>query len=120
MDRKARIREYKETPRPMGVFRVRNTATGRSFIGSSKDLPAMLNRQRFQLEMGGHPVPALQRDWNELGAQSFEFETLDTLEPPDEPGADVSEELATLEQMWLQSISAAGGSVYNAEAKRGT
>ena len=120
VDRKARIREYKETPRPMGVFRVRNIASGAAFVGSSNDLPAMLNRQRFQLEMGSHPNLALQKDWNELGAQAFEFETLDTLEPPDEPGVDVSLELQTLEQMWLQSISAAGGRVYNVPAKHGT
>lgn len=45
IDRGARIREYKDTPRPAGVFRVRNSAAGRSPIGSSTDLPGMLNRQ---------------------------------------------------------------------------
>ena len=55
-DRKARIRKYKETPRPAGVYRVRNTVTGKLLIGSTSDLPAMLNRQRFQLEMGADPA----------------------------------------------------------------
>ena len=32
MDPKARIREYKETPRPMGVYRVRNTVNGKSLV----------------------------------------------------------------------------------------
>ena len=74
IDRKARMREYKETPRPAGVYRVRNTATGKSLVGSTADLPGMLNRQRFQLEHGSHPDRELQRDWNELGPDAFEFE----------------------------------------------
>jgi hypothetical protein len=118
MDRKARIREYKETARPMGVFRVRNTATGKSFIGSSNDLPAMLNRQRFQLDAGSHPNSQLQSDWKELGAAVFEFDTLDTLQAPETPGADVSEDLRTLEEMWMQNILGSGGSLYNVLAKK--
>ena len=39
MDRKAQIRAYKETPRPMGVFRVRNAVSGGWLIGRSVDLP---------------------------------------------------------------------------------
>ncbi len=58
MDRKALIRQYKETRRPMGVFRVFNTVADRSFVGSSKDLPSVLNRERFQLSHGSHPDPS--------------------------------------------------------------
>jgi hypothetical protein len=104
MDRKELIRAYKETPRPMGVFRVRNTRTGRSLIGSSVDVPAMLNRQRFQLGAGGHPDRALQQDWREFGPAAFEFETLDVLEPPQEPGHDPAADLRTLEQLWLERL----------------
>jgi hypothetical protein len=108
MDRKARIRAYKETPRQMGVFRVRNTANGRSLIGSSVDFPAMLNRQRFQLGAGGHPDRALQKDWDECGPGAFEFETLDTLRPRDEPGFDPAADLRMLEQMWLEKLGRPG------------
>ena len=45
MDKKAVIRQYKETRRPMGVFQVRNKVDGKVMIGVSVDLPAMLNRQ---------------------------------------------------------------------------
>lgn len=65
IDRKGRIREYKQTRLPAGVYVVRNMRTGRSLVGSSPNLPGMLNRQRFQLEMGGHPDKELQADWNE-------------------------------------------------------
>jgi hypothetical protein len=108
MDRRERIRAYKESPRPMGVFRVRNTVNGRSLVGSSVDVPAMLNRQRFQLEAGGHPDRALQADWREFGAGAFVFETLDTLPPPEEPDHDPAADLKTLETMWLEKLGRAG------------
>lgn len=108
MDRKARIREYKESPRQAGVFRVRNTVSGRSLIGSSVDVPARLNRVRFQLGAGGHPDRALQQDWNESGPGAFEFETLDTLKAPDEPGYDATADLRVLEQMWLERLGRPG------------
>ena len=117
MDRKARIREYKETPRPMGVFRVRNTADGKSFVGSSRDLPAMLNRQRFQLELGSHPNRALQKDWNELGPGAFEFEVLDTLKPTEQSEHDVAEDLKVLVEMWLQKLSLSEAPGYNGAAR---
>ena len=112
MDRKAQIRAYKETPRPMGVFRVRNTANGKSLIGASVDVPGMLNRQRFQLRAGGHPDRALQQDWNESGPGVFEFETLDTLAPPDEPGCDPAADLQMLERMWLEKLGRPGSPGY--------
>jgi hypothetical protein len=112
IDRKARIREYKETPRPAGVFRVRNTVTGKSLVGSTANLPGMLNRQRFQLENGLHPDKELQRDWKELGADAFEFEALDLLEPQDEPAYDPTEDLRVLKEMWLEKLTASGEPLY--------
>lgn len=113
LDRKALIRGYKDTPLPAGIFAVRNRATGRSLIGSTPNLPGMLNRQRFQLESGGHPSAELQADWNELGPEAFEFEVLDRLEPPsDEPGYNPAEDLGTLKSLWLEKIASAGGLLY--------
>jgi hypothetical protein len=117
MDRKALIRQYKESRRPMGVFRVRNTADGRSLVGTSVNLPAMLNRQRAQLRLGAHPNRALQKDWNELGVEAFEFEILDTLTPPDEPDYDPSGDLRVLEDLWLEKLSPFDDRGYNTRRK---
>jgi hypothetical protein len=115
MDRKALIRQYKETPRPMGVFRVHNTVADRSFVGISRDLPSMLNRQCFQLNHGSHPNRALQQDWNRLGSQAFVFEVLDTLNPAERSESELSEDLAVLERLWLEKLSPYGQRGYNAE-----
>ena len=105
LDRRALRRAYKETPRPMGVYRVRNVHDGRSLVGRSTDLPAILNRERTQLRLGGHPNRALQADWNALGPDAFAFEVLDTLEPPkDTAGYDPADDLRVLEALWLDRL----------------
>ena len=106
MDRKSLIRQYKEARQPMGVFQVRNTRTGRVFVGSSIDLPSILNRLRSQLRLGGHPDRALQEDWRSMGDDAFAFEVLDTLAPPDEPTYDPTDRASAMAH--LQERQAAG------------
>lgn len=118
MDKKTLIREYKETRRPMGVFRVSNTVNGKIFIGTSVDLPAMLNRQQSQLRMGGHPNKELQKDWNELGPDAFEFEVLDTFTPPEAPNYNPKDDLKALEDLWLDKLSPYGERGYNIKPRR--
>ncbi len=118
MDRKEAIRAYKESRRPMGVYQVRNTVSGKVYVGTSVDLPSMLNRQRAQLRLGGHADRALQADWNALGDAAFEFSVLDTLEPPDLPAYDPADDLRTLEELWRGKLAAAGAEAYNPPRRR--
>jgi hypothetical protein len=112
IDRKACIRQYKETPRPAGMFRVRNTETGKSLVGSTANLPGMLNRHRFQLEHGFHPSRELQADWNALGSDAFEFEVLDQLKHSDQSDYDATEDLRVLKEMWIEKLKASGELLY--------
>jgi RimJ/RimL family protein N-acetyltransferase len=111
-DRKALVREYLETPRPAGVYRVRNKVSGKTLVGSSPNLPGILNRQRFQLNNGSHPDKELQSDWNALGPDAFTFETLDLLKPSDDPGYDPAEDLRALKEMWLDKLTASDVPLY--------
>lgn len=117
MDKKALIREYKETTRPMGVYCVRNTINGKLLVGISRDLPAILNRQRAELRMGTHRNRALQKDLDEYGADNFEVEILDTLDSPERADYDPSADLRILEQMWLDKLAPYGERGYNPEPK---
>lgn len=104
MNRRELIRAYKETRRPMGVYRVHNTVADRSLVRQSVDLPSALNRERAQLRLGGHRNREMQADWNALGPGAFTFEVLDTLTPRDEPGYDPADDLAVLEALWLDRL----------------
>ncbi len=99
----------------MGVFRVHNTVSDKSFVGRSRDLPSMLNRQRCQLSSGGHPNHLLQEDWNRLGPEAFVFEVVDTLKPSEKPGSDPEDDLRELEALWLEKLSPYGDRGYNGE-----
>jgi hypothetical protein len=110
--RKKLIREYKETARPMGVYRVFNKVNGKTLLGTSRDLPSRLNRHRAQLGFGGHPNRQLQSDWNASGSDAFVFEVLDTLSPNDEQNYDPTDDLRTLEELWAEKLESAGESRY--------
>jgi len=104
VDRKELIRRYKETPRPAGVYRVVHRASGRTLLGASKDVPAMLNRIRAQLSLASHPSRQLQADWDSDGEDGFEFETVDLLPEPETPGQDISGDLDTLYRLWEDQL----------------
>ncbi|HET7462010.1 MAG TPA: GIY-YIG nuclease family protein [Longimicrobium sp.] len=116
MNRRELIREYKQRPRQIGIFQVRNTANGKILVGASTDLPAILNRHRAQLRLGAHPNRALREDAKAFGFGAFAFEVLDTLTLPDDPAYDPAADLRTLEGMWLEKLSPFGERGYNGRA----
>ena len=103
----------------MGVFRVCHKDSGRWFIGASLDVPAALSRQRFQLDMGTHPNPALQREWRRFGAGAFAFETLELLAPSGRPGGDPKPDLRRLEALWRRRLHELYGAGYHDETTPG-
>lgn len=115
MNKKDLKREYLETKQPMGIFQIRNLENGKVFIGSSLNLPGIINRHRFALESGGHQSKQLQADWNELGADNFAFEIMEELEP--RPNLDDRKELAFLEDLWLEKLEPYDERGYNERKK---
>jgi group I intron endonuclease len=113
MNRKELINEYKQTIQPMGVYQIRNTINGKIFLGSSKDLKGILNRTRFQLKNGLHMNKDMQRDFIEIGEESFSFEILDYLKPKEDMKGDYTKELQMLEDMWLEKLQPFNEHGYN-------
>jgi hypothetical protein len=93
---------YKREAQPMGVYVVRNRVTHVGYIGIATDLDGILNRQRFELKMGGHMNKALVADYKQHGPDAFAFEIVDRLEPKSEPGQDYESELEMLLQLRLE------------------
>jgi len=113
MDRSEAKKEYKQARRPMGVYRIRNTQNGKSYVGFNTDLQAILNRQKAELKFGSHRNPALLGEWKSFGESSFKFEVLDELEHDENSKASPVEELRILSEMWVRKIEEAGDLVVN-------
>jgi len=108
---------YKQTDTPLGVYQIRNLVNGKVFLGASFNLPAILNRHRFQLDFGKHPNMALQEDWGKWGADQFAFEVLDNLVPMEVANCDYQADLTVLEELWLEKIQPYGERGYNDRKK---
>ncbi|HKX28721.1 MAG TPA: GIY-YIG nuclease family protein [Blastocatellia bacterium] len=117
VDKKSLKREYQQSQTPMGVFQIRNLVNGRVLVGSSLNLPGILNRHQFALQMGKHQNRSLQADWNEFGRENFAFEILDELTPSPDPGRDYRTDLNFLEELWLEKLEPFGDRGYNERKK---
>jgi len=113
VNKKELKRAYKQNPRPMGVYRIRNVANGKVLIGVALDLPGIINSQKFQLSLGGHTNKALQADWHQYGAENFEFEILDELAPGPDPSHDYRQDLKAMQDLWLEKLQPYGDAGYN-------
>ena len=113
MNKKELIKQYKQTIQPMGVYQIKNKSNGKLFIGSAKNLSGKLNSHKFQLKNGLHINQEMQKDFNEIGEEGFSFDILDHLKPKEDLNYDYTEELKTLEAMWLEKLQPFNEKGYN-------
>jgi group I intron endonuclease len=113
MNKKELIKQYKQTIQPMGVYQIKNKKNGKIFIGSAKNLPGKINSHKFQLKNGLHTNKQMQKDFNEIGEEGFSFDILDHLKPKEDLNHDYTEELKTLEEMWIEKLQPFSGKGYN-------
>jgi group I intron endonuclease len=114
--RRESIRAYKERVKPAGIFQVKNTVNGKVLLGSSLNLEGPLNSHKFMLTIGRHRNEELQKEWNEYGAEKFVFEILEVVKVSTEPGFDINDELALLEEIWLEKLQPFGERGYNRDS----
>lgn len=83
----------------MGIYVIRDRATGHMLLGASRGVHAALNRARFELRMGKHPDLALQAAWNGGGVEALSFEVLELLKEREKAHFDYAGELRALAQV---------------------
>jgi len=105
--------EYLTAKRPLGIVLIRNTTNDKVFLLPGLDIQGIINRHKFALNAGNHASKELQKDWNDLGADKFEFEILDQMEPTADPSFDPRRELNFMEEMWLEKLQPFGDRGYN-------
>ena len=106
-------RAYKDNPPPAGIFQITNTANGMIFLGKGINVRGILNSHQAQLQFGSHRNRDLQQDYNRFGAEKFIFEVVDPLDPSDKTPLQLQEDLATLEELWLEKLQPYGERGYH-------
>lgn len=104
MKRKQLVTLYKLAFPAMGIFAIRNTATGRQLIGQSSNVNGALNRHRLELRQGVHRNRALMADWRLLGEEQFVFEIIEQLQQRPEPDFDYASELDSCMAAWCAKV----------------
>jgi len=108
-DRRKELRAaYEQRRTEAGVYVLRNTVTGRVFLGSAPDLAAVRNRLEFGQATGTSGVldRRLAADAHAHGMGSFELEILDVLILPDGTPPDVvAADLKELEALWREKLA---------------
>ena len=102
--RKALLQAYKLAFPPMGIYAIRNLASGRVLIDSSPNVTGALNRHRTQLRLGLHRIKALQEDWQVHGEAGFAFDMLQPVEERADPAFDYAAELQRLLLPWRERV----------------
>ncbi|WP_371363566.1 hypothetical protein SRRS_44460 [Sporomusa rhizae] len=114
MDKRRELKMvYKETPRPMGVYQIKNCTNGKILVGSSMNVPAKCNSDKFQLNYKVHRNAALQADWNKNSPEDFSFEVLETIKAEEIPQEDWRAAVKKLEEKWLNTLQPYGEKGYN-------
>ena len=111
--KKALLREYKETPLPMGVFQIKNNFTGKLLLLKALNLPGIINRHQLELRRGMHRNRQLQQDWNQYGESAFSFDILDSLKPEEYLPEYYPTALNDLFDVWLEKLQPFGAAGYH-------
>jgi group I intron endonuclease len=106
-------KNYKQTLTPMGIYQLKNLINGKILVGSSKNLLGRKNRFEMELSFENFTDKELLHDVKQFGKENFLFEVLDYLVPKEDPLYNYTEDLKTLEQLWIEKLQPFGEKGYN-------
>jgi hypothetical protein len=104
-DRRALARRARDAFPAMGVYAIRDCATGHVRVKSSRNVPGAINRLTFELRQGCHRDRGLQALWDARGAEGVTMEVLEFVRERNDPAFDYDAELALLEAIYRLDLS---------------
>ena len=113
LNKKQISKDYKQQKQPAGIYAVHNKVDSKMYIGTSKNLPAVIRRFEFTLQMESFPYQELIDDYKKLGKDNFEIKILDELELKNETEKEIDTELMSLEEMWIEKLKSEEVTFYN-------
>jgi hypothetical protein len=100
--RRAAARQARDAFPPMGIYAIRDHASGHRLLGASRNVHAALNRARFEMRMGKYADRVLQAAWNRSGEHGLHFDVLELVKEREDAGFDYAHELKALEQVYRE------------------
>ncbi len=97
-------RAYKERKRAMGIYEVRCTASGQSWVGETRNLESRQGAIWFALRLGGYRNATLQQAWSQYGEEAFTFKELARLSEEETAYPDTA--LRELRSKWCERLGA--------------
>lgn len=94
-----------------GVYQIKNTVNGKILVDKTPNLKS-LNGRTLSLQMGTDKNKALQKEWNEFGADAFVMEILEVLKPNDNPFVSQKDELKKMVEHWIDKLQPFGDRGY--------
>jgi hypothetical protein len=105
--RRAAARAARDAFPAMGVYAIRDRTSGAVRIAASRNVPAAINRARFELRFGSHLDRALQAAWREGGEERIAFEVLELVKERSDAAFDYAAELRLLEELHRAELGGA-------------
>lgn len=109
--RKELAEQFKEIKVYMGVIKITNNVNRKIYITAYPNLKNRWLTLCMQLDTGRFANFDLQKDWTELGKDSFLYEVIDQQEVKEE--MDVHWEIKKLEKLWLEKLQPYGDKGYH-------
>ncbi len=75
--RKELLQQFSERPPQNGVFALKNSATGETWIGVSRNLDTQVNGLRVRLRSNQLVNKDVQASWNAHGEEAFSYEVIE-------------------------------------------
>jgi len=97
-------RQARDAFPPMGIYLVRDKATGQVLVASSQNVPGAINRATFELRRRAHANRVLQAAWDAGGPERIAFEVVELLKERDTSNFDYRAELRMLEQLYREEM----------------
>jgi hypothetical protein len=97
--------EFKQRSIPRGVFAIRCSAAGSTWVGSSPNLEAVQNSLWFQLRGGLSRQASLQAAWKNHGEAAFTLEVVERFEDDLSPIL-LDEQLVKRKNAWASELEA--------------
>ncbi|WFB66915.1 GIY-YIG nuclease family protein [Chryseobacterium sp. WX] len=102
---KKQLRERaKDHTTTMGVLAVTNISNGKKYVQGSLNLEALVNKMKFLLNGGLFTHPQLQKEWTELGNDSFTFEFVVIVPDQNNEFINYRKEVQKAEQSYISGL----------------